>query len=122
MPVTDPRISTVRLPASDRRRQLVETALDGFSRKGFGGTTTKEIPAAAAVTEAIIFRHFPNKQDLYTAALEHHHNSAQLADCRARTVMTGASHTRSAIGDGADTFGGILMRGSRGHPQPQRAT
>ena len=67
MPVNDPRTSTQRLPASDRRRQLVETALDFFSRKGFGGTTTKEIAAAAGVTEAIIFRHFPTKHDLYNA-------------------------------------------------------
>jgi TetR/AcrR family transcriptional regulator len=82
--VTDLRTSTQRLPASDRRRQLVETALDFFSRKGFGGTTTKEIAAAAGVTEAIIFRHFPTKQDLYNAVLDHHHDSAQLAECIAR--------------------------------------
>ena len=66
--------TTLRLPASDRRRQLVETALDIFSRKGFGGTTTKEIAAAAGVTEAIIFRHFPTKQDLYNAVLDYHHD------------------------------------------------
>src|SRR5260370_29745465 len=84
MYVNDPGPSTQRLPASDRRRQLVETALDFFSRKGFGGTTTKEIAAAAGVTEAIIFRHFPTKQDLYNAVLDHHHNSPQLAECVAQ--------------------------------------
>jgi len=73
--------STQRLPASDRRRQLVETALDFFSRKGFGGTTTKEIAAAAGVTEAIIFRHFPTKQDLYNAVLDHTHESDRTAEC-----------------------------------------
>jgi TetR/AcrR family transcriptional regulator len=76
--VNDPRTQTLRLPASDRRRQLVETALDFFSRKGFGGTTTKEIAAAAGVTEAIIFRHFPTKQDLYNAVLDHHHNAGAI--------------------------------------------
>jgi len=67
----------------------VETALDIFSRKGFGGTTTKEIAAAAGVTEAIIFRHFPSKQDLYNAVLDHHHDSGQIADCIAhwKTLM-----------------------------------
>ena len=68
-----------RLPASDRRRQLLETALDFFSRKGFDGTTTKEIAAAAGVTEAIIFRHFPTKQALYNAVLDYHHESGELA-------------------------------------------
>src|SRR4051794_34301208 len=70
--------ATPRLPASDRRRQLLETALDFFSRKGFEGTTTKEIAAAAGVTEAIIFRHFPSKQALYTAVLDFHHEAGEL--------------------------------------------
>jgi TetR/AcrR family transcriptional regulator len=82
--VSDTRTSTLRLPASDRRRQLVETALDFFSRKGFGGTTTKEIAAAAGVTEAIIFRHFPTKTDLYNAVLDHHHDSGRVAECVAQ--------------------------------------
>lgn len=62
--------SASRMHAGDRRRQLLDAALELFSRKGFGGTTTKEIAAAAGVTEAIIFRHFPSKQALYTAVLD----------------------------------------------------
>ncbi len=61
----------MRLPAEERRRQLIEVAIDLFSRRGFNGTTTKEIAAAAGVTEAIIFRHFANKEQLYTALLNH---------------------------------------------------
>src|ERR1022692_5341331 len=80
-PVSELRPPTLRLPASDRRLQLLETALDASSRKGFGGTTTKEIAAAAGVTEAIIFRHFPTKQDLYNAVLDHHHDSGRTTDC-----------------------------------------
>ena len=59
------------MPADERRRQLIEVAIDLFARKGFGGTTTKEIAAAAGVTEAIIFRHFATKQDLHAAILDH---------------------------------------------------
>jgi AcrR family transcriptional regulator len=59
-----------RLSAPDRRTQLLDTALTVFSQKGFNGATTKEIAAAAGVTEAIIFRHFPTKQALYKAVLE----------------------------------------------------
>jgi TetR/AcrR family transcriptional regulator len=62
--------SAGRMNAGDRRRQLLDAALDLFSRKGFDGATTKEIAAAAGVTEAIIFRHFPSKQALYTAVLD----------------------------------------------------
>jgi TetR/AcrR family transcriptional regulator len=58
------------MPASDRRTQLLDIALTVFSQKGFDGATTKEIAAAAGVTEAVIFRHFPSKQALYQAVLE----------------------------------------------------
>jgi len=61
----------MRMSSEDRRRQLIEVAIDLFSRKGFAGTTTKEIAAAAGVTEAIIFRHFATKQDFYKAILDH---------------------------------------------------
>jgi TetR/AcrR family transcriptional regulator len=58
------------MPASDRRTQLLQIALNVFSRKGFNGATTKEIAAEAGVTEAVIFRHFPTKQALYQAVLD----------------------------------------------------
>lgn len=58
------------MSAGDRRAQLIEAALDVFSRQGFRGATTKEIAARAGVSEAVIFRHFPSKQALYTAVLD----------------------------------------------------
>ena len=63
------------MSASDRRTQLLDTALNVFSQKGFNGSTTKEIAAAAGVTEAIIFRHFPSKLALYQAVLESEESS-----------------------------------------------
>ncbi len=68
------------MPGQDRRRQLLETALDFFSRKGFEGTTTKEIAAAAGVTEAVIFRHFASKHALYMAVLDSKVQSCELQD------------------------------------------
>ena len=59
-----------RMSGDDRRRQLIEVAIDLFANKGFGGTTTREIATAAGVTEAVIFRHFATKQDLYQAILD----------------------------------------------------
>jgi TetR/AcrR family transcriptional regulator len=59
-----------RMHGEDRRRQILEVAIDLFSKRGFGGTTTKQIAEAAGVSEAIIFRHFATKQDLYTAILD----------------------------------------------------
>jgi TetR/AcrR family transcriptional regulator len=60
------------MPAADRQRQLLEVALNAFSRRGFKGTTTKEIAAAAGVAEAVIFQHFPSKEALYSAVVELH--------------------------------------------------
>lgn len=57
---------------------MIETALDVFSRKGFDGATTKEIAVEAGVTEAIIFRHFPTKQDLYSAVVQARRDSAEV--------------------------------------------
>jgi TetR/AcrR family transcriptional regulator len=68
------------MSGTDRRNQLIEAALEVFSRKGFEGTTTKEVAALAGVTEAIIFRHFPTKQALYTAVLDHHVESGEFLD------------------------------------------
>jgi AcrR family transcriptional regulator len=59
-----------RMAAEDRRRQIVEVAAQLFSQKGFRGTTTKEIALAAGVNEAIIFRHFATKSDLYAAIID----------------------------------------------------
>ncbi|HYA16895.1 MAG TPA: TetR/AcrR family transcriptional regulator [Bryobacteraceae bacterium] len=70
MALTEHSSPPSRMPAEERRKQLIEVAIDLFSKKGFGGTTTREIAAAAGVTEAIIFRHFATKQDLYTAILD----------------------------------------------------
>jgi TetR/AcrR family transcriptional regulator len=69
-PKTSSLGSHARLPARARREQLIEVAVDLFSRKGFSGTTTREIAAAAGVTEAIIFRHFETKEQLYTAIID----------------------------------------------------
>ena len=60
-----------RMSSEDRRRQLIQVAIRLFSQNGFSGTTTKEIALAAGVTEALIFRHFATKDDLYAAILDY---------------------------------------------------
>ena len=60
----------VRFTAENRRHQILEVASQLFARQGFNGTTTRNIAEASRVNEALIFRHFPSKEDLYWAVIE----------------------------------------------------
>jgi AcrR family transcriptional regulator len=55
---------------SDLRRQLILGAAKRcFARNGFAGTTTKSVAAAAAISEGLLFKHFPSKAALYAEIL-----------------------------------------------------
>jgi TetR/AcrR family transcriptional regulator len=53
-----------------RRQQLIDVALHLFATRGFRGATTRAIAGAAGVSEAMLFRHFPTKDDLYRAMIQ----------------------------------------------------
>jgi len=53
-----------------KRRDIIRAAIEVFARNGFRGTTTRDLASHAEVNEAIIFRHFNTKQELYRAILE----------------------------------------------------
>jgi len=57
------------MKGDERREQILQTAVNLFSQRGFKGTTTKEIALAAGVSEAMVFRHFASKDELYGAIL-----------------------------------------------------
>jgi AcrR family transcriptional regulator len=61
---------SLRLSAQDRRQQIMEIAVGLFARKGYQGTTTREIAEEAGVNEALLFRHFPSKENLYWTIIE----------------------------------------------------
>jgi TetR/AcrR family transcriptional regulator, transcriptional repressor of aconitase len=62
-------MAKVRLNAEQRRIALVAAAAPLFARHGFAGTTTRQIAAAAGVSEALMFQHFPSKAALYREIL-----------------------------------------------------
>ena len=63
--------TSARMAGEERRLQILAVAVRLFSQKGFRGTTTKEIAQAAGVSEAMVFRHFATKEELYAAILDH---------------------------------------------------
>ncbi len=46
------------------RDRIIQSALRLFSRKGFRGTTIKDIAQEVGVTEGAIYRHFESKEEL----------------------------------------------------------
>ncbi len=59
-----------RLPAAQRREQLLDVAASLFASRGYAGATTAQIAKEAGVTEPIIYRHFKSKRDLFVALVE----------------------------------------------------
>jgi TetR/AcrR family transcriptional regulator len=53
-----------------RRQEILSAADKLFSQKGFKGTTTKELATKAGVHEAVLFRHFTSKRELYRETVE----------------------------------------------------
>ena len=54
-----------RRSASVRQDQLVEIAIRFFAKKGYAGTSLREIADEARITKAALYYHFPTKEALY---------------------------------------------------------
>src|SRR5687768_18043638 len=52
-------------PRTAKEAAIVDAATRLFGEKGYEGTRTAEIAAAAGVTERTLFRYFPSKEKLY---------------------------------------------------------
>ena len=63
-------MANTRLDSDERRQAIVDAAVPLFARKGFAGTTTRELAETAGISEALLFRHFPSKQLLYREILQ----------------------------------------------------
>jgi AcrR family transcriptional regulator len=59
-----------RLTGEERRKEIIRAAMDVFSRNGFSGSTTRKIAERAGISEAMIYSHFQNKEDLYAAIID----------------------------------------------------
>jgi AcrR family transcriptional regulator len=59
--------ATARLTSEERKAAIIKAVRQAFAEKGFHGTTTKELAQAAGVSEALLFKHFPNKESLFAA-------------------------------------------------------
>jgi AcrR family transcriptional regulator len=62
-------MSSLRMTSDLRRQLILSAAKRCFARHGFAGTTTKSVAAAAAISEGLLFKHFPSKAALYAEIL-----------------------------------------------------
>ncbi|MGM1065750.1 TetR/AcrR family transcriptional regulator [Saccharothrix sp. Mg75] len=61
------RLST----AEERRETVLRTALGAFGARGYWGTTTGEVAKSAGISQAYVYRLFPDKEALFLAVVEH---------------------------------------------------
>lgn len=86
----------LRYSAADRREQILEVATGLFAHQGFQGTTTKEIAHRAGVNEALVFRHFPSKEELYWAVIKRKINTCSPRE-RMRERLAAGGNDREVL-------------------------
>src|SRR3990170_7317615 len=58
-----------RLPAHDRRSQIIETARQVFAAQSYAKVGTADLAKAAGVSEPALYRYFSGKKELFLATL-----------------------------------------------------
>lgn len=59
-----------KISSEQRRERILKIAVSLFSRHGFDGTTTRQLARKCGISEALLFRHFADKEKLYAAILQ----------------------------------------------------
>lgn len=80
---------------------ILQSAVELFSSTGFDRTSVDQIAAHASVSKGIVFHHFPTKELLFEAVLEHY--SAQVG-ALVRAASTDAPDILSAIDRGTRCY------------------
>jgi AcrR family transcriptional regulator len=67
---SETRARSNRLPRHERRRQLLDAALEVFVSQGYHAAAMDEIAERAGVSKPVLYQHFPGKLELYLALLD----------------------------------------------------
>ena len=99
----------VRRPTADERREaILREGMRCFAAHGFSGTTTREIAAGVGITEAALYRYFPNKESLYAAIIARKIATPSLVE-----LVTGDASRRDDTAVFTAIARGVLERGTR---------
>lgn len=77
----------MRLPAAERRTQLLEVALAVFGEHGYHGASMNQVAEAAGVTKPVLYQHFRSKRELYLELLEDVGNRLEEVIIKATTEL-----------------------------------
>jgi AcrR family transcriptional regulator len=64
-----PRRAYRRLTSDDRRRQLLDRAVELFAEHGYDELSMAHIARAAGISKPLLYHYFPSKRQLFEAAL-----------------------------------------------------
>jgi AcrR family transcriptional regulator len=73
------RSRRTRVPAEERRAEIVAAALTEFAATGYAGTSTEAIARRAGVSQPYLFQLFGTKRDLFIAGVRHGFARTRLA-------------------------------------------
>ncbi|MGA9693741.1 MAG: helix-turn-helix domain-containing protein, partial [Pseudonocardiaceae bacterium] len=59
-----------RLSSEARRGELLDAALREFGSRGYYLTQMEHVAATAGVSKALVYQHFPSKEELFAAVTE----------------------------------------------------
>ncbi len=60
-----------RLPAEERKKQILKCAVKVFAQTNYQSTRVADIAAEAGISEAAVYKHFPSKNEIYLDVLKH---------------------------------------------------
>ena len=110
-------VGTTRKTAEERRKDVLDAALDVFAEHGLSGGSTDEIARRAGISQPYLFKLFGTKKELFIASIER---------CFAETLETFEQAAEGKTGDEAlHAMGaayGELIRSNRNRLRAQMQT
>src|SRR6476659_3471388 len=95
---SETRPRSTRLPRHERRRQLLDAALEVFVSQGYHAAAMDEIAERAGVSKPVLYQHFPGKLELYLALL----------DTQAEMLSRAVQEALAATDDNRQRIHGVL--------------
>jgi AcrR family transcriptional regulator len=90
-------VASQRLSAADRRAALVAAGARAFAARPYQDVEMTDVARAAGVSRALLYRHFPSKQELFAAVYR-----AAAQDLLAASVLPGERPLREEVAEGLD--------------------